>query len=863
MTRRLCILFACTFGLITLNNVNGADQSKNHVASPDWREQIIYFIMIDRFNDGNTDNNNQGNNEYDPKDGRKFSGGDLVGIEQKINYIKKLGATAVWITPPVANQWWSNSSQYGGYHGYWAENLMEVDKHFGTLEDYQKLSRALHAENMYLIQDIVVNHMGNYFSYQNGWDKTKPEAFFSMVPDSGQGTAPTQTPFKQNNATRLSDRTMGIYHWTPDIRNYADPIQQYDYQMAGLDDLNTENPVVRKALRDSYAYWINAVGVDGFRVDTAFYVPPEYFRDFLYASDQNSPGMFAVAKANGLDNFHIFGEGFAIDKPFEDLQSKKIQSYMRSKNGQALMPGMLNFPLYGTINDVFARGHATAELSFRINNMMQQFEQPHLMVSFIDNHDVDRYLVNGDSAGLKQSMLLMMTLPGIPVIYYGTEQELKEQRAALFKTGYGANNQDQFNTDSAMYLYIQAVSQLRKQHKVFTHGVPTIIKDNASAAGAFAYRMDYADQKAFILFNSAEHDSLLDNIDTGLPEGTKLQILFSIQALQTDLIVGKHGRLSLSLPARNGVVLQANGNQTVIPKSDTPDITIPAQSHYSDDFSISGTANKTFQLVLDGDLSHSQTIKPDSNGKWQAQIDTQSMMDPKIQHSIVAWQPETSTASMPLNFTVEKKWQPILVIDDPTGDDHGPTGTYQYPNDPGWRDNHPQDIERITIATAGNNLKLSLKMHSITQLWNPSNGFDHVAFTAFIQLPNKVAGVRAMPLQNANLPDDMQWHYRWRSHGWTNALFSSDTASSNSEGTIQSAGVQINTHLESQTIDVIFPSRALGNLKSLSGLKLYINTWDYDATYRPLNTRADSNTYGGGNPNDPKVMDQTSIITLP
>lgn len=863
MSRHLIKLLICIFGLIALNNVNGADQSKIHVASPDWREQIIYFIMIDRFNDGNSNNNNQGMNEYNPKDARKFSGGDLLGIEQKISYIKNLGATAVWITPPVANQWWSESSNYGGYHGYWAENLIAVDKHFGTLSEYQNLSKALHQENMYLIQDIVVNHMGNYFSYQQGWDKTNPEAFFSLTPDSGQGTAPSQLPFNQNNAKNPLQRNMGIYHWTPNISNYTDPVQQFDYQMAGLDDLNTENPIVRKALRESYAYWIKAVGVDAFRVDTAFYVPPNYFRDFLYSNDSLSPGVLEAAKVTGRENFHVFGEGFAIDKPYEDSQSKNIQGYMRSKDGQALMPGMLNFPLYGAISDVFARGHATSELSYRINNMMQLFEQPHLMVSFIDNHDVDRYLVYGNKNGLKQSLLLMMTLPGIPVIYYGTEQGLKERRASLFKTGFGANHQDHFNTDSEMYRYIQAISQLRKQNKVFTHGKPTIIKDNSSSAGAFAYRMDLANQNAFVLFNSAEHASLLDNIETNLPAGTKLQVLFSIHAFNQDLVVGENGRLSLSMPARSGLVLQATGTQIVTENSDPPQINSTLPSKLSDDFLITGTANKAFQLIIDGDLSRALTIKPGNNGTWQTLIDTQSMIDPTIKHTIVAWQPDTSTASKPLHFTIEKQWQPIISIDDPLGDDNGPTGQYQYPLDSGWRDNRQQDIKKISIATAGNNLKLSLTMHSITQLWNPSNGFDHVAFTAFIQVPGKAGGARLMPLQNANLPNDMQWHYRWRAHGWTNALFSSKNASDTSEGTIQNVAAQITVIPEKQAIEVTFTGHAIGNLKSLSGVKLYINTWDYDSIYRPLNIKADSNTYGGGSPNDPKIMDDTIVITLP
>jgi len=158
-----------------LSNVNAQSSGELHVPSPDWREQIIYFVMVDRFNDGDATNNNQGVGEYDPRRNSHYSGGDLLGLVNKISYINNLGATAVWITPPVANQWWSPTAQYSGYHGYWAENLMTVDKHYGSLSDMQNLSRRLHGQGMYLVQDIVVNHMGNFFAYDpKQWNEQNP-----------------------------------------------------------------------------------------------------------------------------------------------------------------------------------------------------------------------------------------------------------------------------------------------------------------------------------------------------------------------------------------------------------------------------------------------------------------------------------------------------------------------------------------------------------------------------------------------------------------------------------------------------------------------------------------------------------------
>ena len=221
---------------------------KLHVPSPDWRDQIIYFVMTDRFNDGDPGNNDQGAGEFEAGNNSKYNGGDLRGIAQKIDYIRGLGATALWITPPVANQWWDPQHQYSGYHGYWAENFKAVDKHLGNLDDYQRLSHALHSTGMYLVQDIVVNHTGNFFSYGKNWRANDPAFGYQPNPGSLPVTRPSQPPFDMNDPRDPAQRKAGIYHWTPEVADYSDTQQERNFQMAGLDDLNTENPRMRAAL---------------------------------------------------------------------------------------------------------------------------------------------------------------------------------------------------------------------------------------------------------------------------------------------------------------------------------------------------------------------------------------------------------------------------------------------------------------------------------------------------------------------------------------------------------------------------------------------------------------------------------------
>jgi hypothetical protein len=299
-----------------------------HVPSPDWREQVIYFVFTDRFADGDPANNDQGAGEYDPTTTAKYSGGDLQGIIDQLDYIQGLGATAVWITPPVANMWWDPLNQFGGFHGYWARDFTQVDEHQGTIETYQALSAALHERGMFLIQDIVANHVGNYFTWQGAYDPEHPEVNFVRNVDAKPTDKPVQPPFDRNDLTDAGDRDAGIYHWTPAIADYTDPVQEKTWQTSDLDDLATENPVVRKALRESYGKWIREVGVDGFRIDTAKFVEQDFWNDFLHSEDAEAPGMHAVAEATGRDDFFAFGEIFQTSEPMDDAGDRIVTSYL-------------------------------------------------------------------------------------------------------------------------------------------------------------------------------------------------------------------------------------------------------------------------------------------------------------------------------------------------------------------------------------------------------------------------------------------------------------------------------------------------------------------------------------------------------
>ena len=205
-------LLAATWMVLAGPLLAAGPAPKRHVPSPDWRDQVLYFVMTDRYADGDPRNNDQGAGEYRPGDDNRYQGVDFVGLLQRLDYIRGLGVTGLWITPPVANQWLDPAGTGAGYHGYWASHFMQVDPHLGSLDDYRRLADALHRRGMTLVQDIVVNHTGNYFGY--GPDRTAADPTRGYLPHAGTPPVPrpSQPPFHLNDPRDPAARRTGIYH---------------------------------------------------------------------------------------------------------------------------------------------------------------------------------------------------------------------------------------------------------------------------------------------------------------------------------------------------------------------------------------------------------------------------------------------------------------------------------------------------------------------------------------------------------------------------------------------------------------------------------------------------------------------------
>ncbi len=846
-------------------------QSLLQVPSPDWRDQIIYMIITDRFDDGDPSNSNQKAGEYNPKENAYFSGGDLKGITDNLDYIKGLGMTSLWITPPVANQWWDPIIQYSGYHGYWARDFKSVDEHLGTLEDYKLLSATLHKNDMYLIQDIVLNHVGNFFYYTGGWDKASPHLNFALNTKSTPGTAPTQYPFNLNDVRDKSIKTQNIYNWTPNIRDYNNPLQRLTYQMSSLDDLNTTNPVVRKALRESYNYWIKEVGVDGFRIDTIRYVEHDTLNDFLHNNeDKEALGAVEFAKTLGKDNFYVTGENLVNGKLFDPGVDKEVAEYQGTpEKPEILAP--LNFTLTWDLRSVFQEGAPTSALTYRLDNIKKTFRNPDLLPNFVDSHDIDRFMKNANYGSMEQALGFVFTIPGIPVVLYGTEQEFTQSRASMFADGFSSEGKDHFNSETPGYRWIKALADLRKSNPVFSRGTMTVIQDSSSGAGIFVYTMEGQGKKAFVIFNSAGAPKLLNNLPTGLTTGWVLEpVLANLPQLRQNLIPGAGGKISFEIPAQ-GFGVYFPKEASAVPEAVSAQVKFTRLSPnqvVQGNLKLEGTSVgvNRIELLIDGSISTAVEAQIQPSGVWSAPLDAENLSSGPHTLALRGFYEGGWVATEPLDIKVDIPFIPVLTAADPVGDDKGPAGTYLYPTDATFKSQ--MDMESITLATAGKSLQVTIKSKGgITTSWNPQNGFDHVAFYVYLDIPGTTGGQKVLPKHNLPAPEGFEWDYFALAGGWANFLYSSKGASAINYGTPVKPAAILSSNKDAGTVTLTIPAESMGFPKTLSGTKVYIVTWDYDgieSANRALTPKAGAYIFGGGDGSkDPLVMDQSTVLLVP
>ncbi|KAI0598283.1 glycoside hydrolase family 13 protein [Biscogniauxia sp. FL1348] len=361
----------------------------------EWKKQSIYQVLTDRFakTDGSTDA---------CSNLRNYCGGTYQGLINKLDYIQGMGFTAIWISPIVKNL--EETTPYGdAYHGYWAEDIYSLNSHFGTEDDLKNLSTALHNRGMYLMLDVVTNHMGY----------------------DGCGTCVQYSDFNPFNSASYYHSYCAIDY----SNNTSVQVCWQGDNTVSLPDIRTED----SGVRDTFNGWITDIvstyGIDGLRIDSTKHVEKGFFPGF-----QSAAGV------------HVLGEVYDGDPSvFPDWLN--------------YVSGLLNYPAYYWITRAFQSTSATTtELLNGINTMKGSMETT-VLGTFLENHDQARFAsLTSDKALAKNAIALTMLMDGTPIIYQGQEQgfsgaEDPNNREALWTSGY--------STTAELYTWIAKVNAIR------------------------------------------------------------------------------------------------------------------------------------------------------------------------------------------------------------------------------------------------------------------------------------------------------------------------------------------------------------------------------------------------------------------
>ncbi|WP_199426421.1 alpha-amylase family glycosyl hydrolase [Thermaerobacillus caldiproteolyticus] len=352
MGKRALALFVLPFLLFYALPVQAAEKEERL-----WQDEAIYFLMVDRFNNMDPTNDK----DVNVNDPRAYHGGDLKGVIDKLDYIKDMGLTAIWLTPIFQNE-------PGGYHGYWISDFYKVDKHFGTLSDLKTLVKEAHKRDMKVILDLVVNHTGYHHPWLN--DPKKKDWF----------------------------------HEKNDIFNWDDQQQVENGWVFGLPDLAQENPQVKRYLINMAKWWIKETDIDGYRLDTVKHVPKSFWQEFAKEVKSVKKDFFLLGEVWNDDPRYIADYGkYGIDG-FVDYPLYNEITKVFSKRDQSLRP------LY----DVWEYDKTFYDRPYLLGTFLDNHDTVRFTRLAIENKQ-------NPITRIKLGLTYLFSAPGIPIMYYGTE----------------------------------------------------------------------------------------------------------------------------------------------------------------------------------------------------------------------------------------------------------------------------------------------------------------------------------------------------------------------------------------------------------------------------------------------------------
>ncbi len=507
-------------------------QATTNVAAndADFKPDVIYQVVLDRFFDGNSSNNDPSGDTglYDSSKSnwKLYWGGDLAGLTQKIPYIAGMGVTALWISPPVDNTHQAvytsgSSAPNAGYHGYWARDFYKIDPHLGTWSDFDTLVTTAHNNGIKLIVDFAPNHSnpndtGEYGSlYNNGTF----EASYTNDPN-------------------------GWFHHNGGISDYNNLYQDEYYNLSDLADLAQENSSVDSYLKGAMVQFLNH-GVDGVRVDAVKHMPG--------ASGGWDRTLSDTVEAQGPH--YMMGEWY-----LSSISDPTYNSAVEFANRSGI--NLLNFPVNTAIRDVYGSGDSATELDSVLTREGTDLTWPNDQANFIDSQDMTRFLtLNGSYDRMQEALAVTLTEPGIPIIYYGTEQYLHNDTSGGGDP-YNRPMMSSFDTTTTAYNEIKMLAGLRHNNPALAYGTYVQRWMNSDV---YIYERQFGSNVVLVAVNKGTSSYSITGLNTALPDGSYSDYLGTALHGGTTLNVSGGAATAFTLGANQTSVWQYTAGENSAP----------------------------------------------------------------------------------------------------------------------------------------------------------------------------------------------------------------------------------------------------------------------------------------------------------
>ncbi|MGY0488173.1 pullulanase-type alpha-1,6-glucosidase [Streptomyces sp. WG-D5] len=627
-------------------------------ARHDLTREQYYFVLPDRFANGDTGNDEGGltgsrlATGHDPTDKGFYQGGDLKGLTNRLDYIKDLGTTAIWLAPIFKNKpvQGEGKDASAGYHGYWITDFTQVDPHFGSNADLKTLISKAHAKGMKVFFDVITNHTADTVDYAEKKYGYRTKGAYPYLDTEGRPFDDAASmrkvdadsfPYTPKSTGEmvpswLNDPTM--YHnrgdstWEGESTTYGD--------FSGLDDLWTERPEVVSGMEKIYEKWVRDFDVDGFRIDTAKHVDMDFWTQWATALDK-------YAAAHGRKDFFMFGEVYSADT---DVTAPYVT--------QGRLDATLDFPFQDAARAYASQGASADKLAKVFaddykyaSDKANAYEQ----VTFLGNHDMGRIgtFLKADNPKASDAELvkrdrlaneLMFLSRGNPVVYYGDEQGFtgaggdKDARQTMFASkvadyldddelGTDRTHADAaYDTEHPLFESIAALSKLRKDHPALADGTQ---KELYAKDSVYAFSRTGDQREYVVAVNNASEAKTVE-----LPvESAAFRALYGATGVEK----ASDGRVKVTVPALSSLVLRGESKLPAPAAKPTLSLKAPAAG-----------ATGTVTLSADpGDTSSARVVfaAQVGAGPWR----TLGSVD-HAPYRITQRVPDTVTAGTPLRY---------------------------------------------------------------------------------------------------------------------------------------------------------------------------------------------------------------------